>query len=70
MLRKWFNRDPVRWEAFKTKYTAGLNKNEATAPFIDQCRKHTIVTLLYGAKDELHNQAVVLREYLYEKLKS
>lgn len=70
LLRKWFNHDPVRWEAFKTKYTAELNKNEATAAFIDQCRKHKNITLLYGAKDELHNQAVVLREYIGEKLKS
>ncbi|MGJ7032651.1 DUF488 domain-containing protein [Niabella hirudinis] len=69
-LRKWFNHDPVRWEAFKTKYTEELNKNEAAAPFLSQCRRHKTITLLYGAKEERYNQAVVLREYINKELKS
>ncbi|MBO9617685.1 MAG: DUF488 domain-containing protein [Niabella sp.] len=70
LLRKWFNHDPVRWEAFKKKYTEELNNNEDTDSFLDQCSKHKHITLLYGAKDEQHNQAVVLLEYINKKLKS
>lgn len=63
-LRKWFSHDPKKWEEFKTRYTAELQKNiEALAQLKEQIKKHPI-TLLYGARDEEHNEALVLKNYL------
>jgi len=67
-LRKWFGHDPDKWDQFRKRYSAELDDNpEAVARCLDWCRKGP-VTLLYGAKDRAHNQAVVLRDYLREKL--
>ena len=63
-LRQWFNHDPARWEAFRRRYHAELNaKQELVAELKGRAKKGT-VTLLYSAKDEERNQAVVLRSYL------
>lgn len=67
-LRKWFGHDPKRWIEFRKRYRAELNDNsEAIESCLTWCRKGA-VTLLYAAKDEEHNQAIVLRDYLDEKL--
>ncbi len=69
-LRKWFGHDPERWEAFRDRYRAELDDNpEAVDRCLGWCRKGT-VTLLFAAKDREHNQAVVLRDYLAERLGS
>ncbi len=64
-LRTWFNHDPEKWQLFRERYLIEL-RNNATAitPFLAQLKDHKRVTLLYGAKDPEHNQAVVLREFL------
>ena len=65
-LRKWFGHDPARWEEFRRRYRAELDANsEAVERCLRWCRKGP-VTLLYGARDREHNQAVVLRDYLIE----
>lgn len=67
-LRKWFDHDPEKWEGFRSRYRTELDENADTvARCLDWCRKGPVV-LLYGAKDRDHNQAVVLRDYLIEKL--
>ncbi len=67
-LRKWFGHDPDRWDAFRRRYRAELGSNEDA---VERCltwgRKGPVV-LLFGAKDRDHNQAVVLREYLRDRL--
>lgn len=63
-LRKWFNHIPERFEAFSEKYKEELKANPAVAPVLDELRQHDKVTLLYGAKDEQHNNAVVLLHLL------
>jgi len=63
-LRKWFNHEPEKWTQFKTKYHAELKGSEALKELRAAIRSHTTVTLLYGAKDEAHNQAVALQELL------
>jgi len=66
-LRKWFNHDPEKFADFQTRYLAEIEANPATAEFVKKVAeqlKQTNVILLYGAKDEQHNQAVVLRDYL------
>ncbi|HLR08469.1 MAG TPA: DUF488 domain-containing protein [Bacillota bacterium] len=67
-LRKWFAHDPEKFEAFKEKYKAELTSGkqqqalEKLQAIIKKANKR--VTLLYGAKDQTHNQAVVLKEIL------
>ena len=67
-LRKWFGHEPEKWTAFQKKYRAELAKKK---PLIEELRKmekeHGTLTLLYGAKDEEHNQAVALAEVLKRK---
>ncbi len=63
-LRQWFGHDPARWQEFRRRYREELQHNpEAVAQIVAHLRPGT-VTLVYGAKDEQHNQAVVLKEYL------
>jgi len=67
-LRKWFGHDPARWDEFRDRYRAELDRNPAAvAQALDWCRKGP-VTLIFGARDRDHNQAVVLRDYLASRL--
>jgi uncharacterized protein YeaO (DUF488 family) len=59
-LRRWFGHDPERWPEFQRKYRAELEGSPALAALKEVARK-TKVTLVYAAKDENHNNAVVLR---------
>ena len=62
-LRKWFNHDPKKWADFKKKYQVELKKNKEAVLTLKQAKKkHSIITLLYGAKDEMHNEAVVIKD--------
>lgn len=64
-LRKWFNHDPQRWTEFAADYNFQLRKNEkVAAELIDLIKVHKKVSLLYAAKDEEHNNALVLKRYL------
>ncbi len=64
-LRKWFGHDPKKWDGFRKKYIAELKGNkEAFDELKAVARRERAVTLLYAAKDEAHNQAVVLQEVL------
>ncbi len=63
-LRKWFNHDPAKWKEFQGRYFAELKKNpEALEPLLDAKRNGT-VTLLFGAKDTEHNNAIALKDFL------
>ena len=66
-LRKWFGHDPVRWPEFQRRYRAELAENEAAVAQLRALLKAGPVTLLYGAHDVEHNQAVALRDYLAER---
>ncbi|ODA66016.1 hypothetical protein A7A08_03030 [Methyloligella halotolerans] len=67
-LRKWFSHDPVKWADFRKKYLHELSQNrERVRVLLEGVGKDKLV-LLYGAKDEAHTHARVLKEYL-EKLK-
>ncbi|HOD82677.1 MAG: hypothetical protein BWX88_02744 [Planctomycetes bacterium ADurb.Bin126] len=63
-LRKWFGHHVARWKDFRRRYAAELDKHPNA---MDELRrladKHTL-TLIFSARDEEHNNAVVLREYL------
>lgn len=65
-LRKWFSHDPKRWETFKKKYIKELKKNKPSLDKIKDLKKeHKTITLIFSAKDEQHNNAVVLSEFLH-----
>jgi len=61
-LRKWFDHDPAKWAEFTHWYQEELQANPAFAELTGLIKeKGSAVTLLYAAKDEAHNQAVVLQ---------
>jgi uncharacterized protein YeaO (DUF488 family) len=63
-LRKWFGHDPAKWEQFQVRYRKELGeKKEALKLLREQSNEHT-VTLVYGARDEEHNEALVLKKVL------
>lgn len=63
-LRKWFGHDPNKWAEFKKRYRAELEENDEQVALLKGEIKKGAVTLLYAAKDEEHNDAVVLLEFL------
>ncbi len=63
-LRKWFGHDPAKWADFKTRYHAELQANDEPVARLKAAIAQGPVTLLYGAKDEAHNEAVVLQQFL------
>ena len=63
-LRHWFHADPGRWEDFATRYEAELADRDALVRTLAGHAREGVVTLLYAARDEEHNNAVVLRGYL------
>jgi uncharacterized protein YeaO (DUF488 family) len=65
-LRKWFAHDPEKWAEFKRRYRGELKHNAALGSLKEIVRTERIVTLLYGAKDQDHNEAIVLKELLAE----
>lgn len=63
-LRKWFSHDPERWPEFKRRYFAELAaKTDLLATIAEEARDG-VVTILYGAKDREHNNALALKEYM------
>ena len=63
-LRKWFSHDPAKWPEFKTRYLAELKHNQQQVEILKQAVAKGPATLLYGAKDQQHNEAVVLQNLL------
>ena len=66
-LRQWFGHDPERWTEFRRRYRAELGKNTAALEALRSLVRGKPATLVYGARDEQHNQAVVLAELLGER---
>ncbi|HEX6549899.1 MAG TPA: DUF488 domain-containing protein [Gammaproteobacteria bacterium] len=68
-LRKWFGHRPERWTEFRQRYLKELRAgNEAAGALLDAASHHRHVTLLFSARDEKRNQAVVLQAFLKRKL--
>tara|TARA_R110002049_G_scaffold297831_2_gene487212 strand:+ start:555 stop:830 length:276 start_codon:yes stop_codon:yes gene_type:complete len=65
-LRKWFDHNPDKFDEFARKYCEELKDKKVNLNDIRKKAKSKTVTLLYGAKDTEHNQAVVLQEVLEE----
>jgi uncharacterized protein YeaO (DUF488 family) len=63
-LRNWFGHDPDRWTEFRRRYRAELKKQGAILAELRRQARNEPITLVYSAKDEAHNDAVVLRNVL------
>jgi uncharacterized protein YeaO (DUF488 family) len=67
-LRRWYGHAPEKWPEFRRRYFAELAaKEEIVAELVQKARGEGL-TLVFGAKDEEHNNAVVLKEYLEMRL--
>ncbi len=66
-LRKWFAHDPSKWTDFEVRYREELKQNKEPLALLKQEAAKGTVTLVYGARDELHNEAVVLQKVLESK---
>ena len=67
-LRRWFGHDPGKWTGFEQRYRAEIEDN----PALQELRTLALegdITLLYAAKDEVHNEAVVLKRVLEQRIK-
>ena len=66
-LRQWFAHRVERWGEFRRRYRRELGANpSAWMPILEAERRHT-VTLLYSARDVVHNGAAVVRDYLAKR---
>lgn len=64
-LRKWFAHDPEKWKVFQEKYEAELKEHESQLKdLLIKAQPYGKLTLLFGAKDEKHNQAMVLQQVM------
>ena len=63
-LRKWFDHDPDKWEQFQKRYWKELEKNVEAVRLLKQKGKQGTITLVYGARDEEHNSALALKQFL------
>jgi uncharacterized protein YeaO (DUF488 family) len=63
-LRKWFHHEESNWEEFRRRYWKELDQNPGPVEQIRERANKGTITLLYSARDEQHNQAVALQEYL------
>ena len=63
-LRKWFGHDPDKWSEFRKKYLKELKANKDPVLVLKEHLKKGPVTLVYGARDQEHNEALVLKELL------
>ncbi|HME94440.1 MAG TPA: DUF488 domain-containing protein [Methylomirabilota bacterium] len=63
-LRKWFGHDPARWKGFQARYRKELAGRKDALKLLRQKARERTVTLLYGARDEEHNEARVLKKVL------
>ncbi|HMD54256.1 MAG TPA: DUF488 family protein [Phycisphaerae bacterium] len=67
-LRNWFKHDPEKWSEFQRRYHAELDKKPETWQPLVQAAKTGAVTLVFGARDVEHNNAVALKAYLDKKI--
>jgi uncharacterized protein YeaO (DUF488 family) len=63
-LRKWFGHDPDRWEEFCRRYSEELHQNAELLSQLRSLARQRPVTLVYSAHDEVHNDAIVLRDVI------
>lgn len=63
-LRQWFNHDPDKWPEFRKRYARELSREKGRLKELRALARRRTVTLVYGARDEAHNNAVAMRALL------
>ena len=65
-LRKWFHQESEadHWEQFVKSYQAELKKSDVIEELLSDIESHQTVTLLYAAKNEEHNHALILQQFI------
>jgi uncharacterized protein YeaO (DUF488 family) len=63
-LRKWFGHDPERWGEFRRRYAAEIRDHADQLAALRTAARAGPITLVFAARDERHNDAVVLRDVL------
>jgi len=63
-LRKWFGHDPRRWEEFRRRYAAEVHQHPEQLGRLRELARHGRITLIFSAHDEVHNDAIALRDSL------
>lgn len=66
-LRKWFAHDPEKWSRFRRRYQTELKHHPEQLELIRDKAKEGTVTLIYAARDQKHNEAVVLKQFLEDE---
>lgn len=69
-LREWFHQDvDNRWKDFSSAYMKELQYSEDAKQFAREIQNYDVVTLLYGAKDEVHTHAIIIKDFLEKVIK-
>jgi len=63
-LRKWFGHDPARWQEFRSRYDVEIHAHPEQLDRLRALARQGPITLVYSAHDEVHNDAVALRDLL------
>ena len=63
-LRKWFDHDPEKWKRFRGRYETEIRHNDDLIKVLKDKAREGTVTLIYGARDQKHNEALVLKQFL------
>ena len=63
-LRQWFGHDPALWPEFRKRYAVELRAHAELLESLRALARQGTITLVYGAHDEAHNNAVAMREFL------
>ena len=66
-LRTWYSHDVEKWKEFKARYRKELVQNKEPVALLRKKAKEGPLTFVYAARDEQHNSAVVLKEFLEKK---
>lgn len=69
-LRRWFAHDPKKWPGFESRYRVELAEKTDLLKELAELAVRNPLVLLYGARDEEHNQAVVLKDVLEEGIRN
>ena len=63
-LRRWFGHDPEKWNEFRQRYQKELKQKDESIKLLKRKAKAGTITLIYAARDEEHNGALVLKQFL------
>lgn len=63
-LRKWFSHDPKKWKSFRGRYETEIRSKQDLIKVLKRKAREGTITLIYGARDEKHNEALVLKQFL------